>query len=96
MNIVKAGAAAVLVLGVAVASAGIAQATEDDFFYDLNRNGIGGPADQLLALGNIACSDKGNGVLKPNSLATIQNNSQLGPADAAFLYDSATILLCPS
>lgn len=66
-----------------------------DYLYDLNNSGIGGPPDQLMNLGSLACTGKQNGVDRATSVSDIGNNSSLEPADAAFLYDSATIFLCP-
>jgi len=89
---------AAAVVTVAMPLAPTAAANSDgstDYIYDLNNSGIGGPTDQLMALGSVACTGKQNGVDRSTSVSEISKSSSLQPADAAFLYDSATIFLCP-
>ena len=85
-------------LGLGIASiAGAASAAADpqgDYIYDLNNHGIGGSRQNLLDLGqNVACKQpqKEAGV---NAIVT-SSKATLGADDAAFLYDSARIFLCP-
>ncbi|CAN5859647.1 hypothetical protein BH10ACT9_BH10ACT9_07970 [soil metagenome] len=89
-------AAGFLTLALSVpGSAAASLGGEADYLYDLNNSGIGGPTDQLLALGALACTGKQNSVDKEASVTQIRGNSSLEPADAGFLYDSASMFLCP-
>lgn len=78
----------------ALAVAGIASASPDDYLYDLNHAGIGGTKDQLLALGHGSCADAHQNVPRADSVARIKSNTNLTSGDAAFLYDSALQFLC--
>lgn len=93
-----AGAAVALAFaGVSLAAAGVASADPStDFLYDVHTNGrIAGPDAQLLALGNQACTDSGQGVSAADTVNAILSETQLkSPADAQFIYDSAQMFLC--
>jgi hypothetical protein len=89
------GAGVILALGFgAVAGTGVASATPEDYLYDINNNGIGGPNGTLLSLGYGACTNSQSGVPSAQSIAAISNSTQLGASDAQFLYDSALMFLC--
>lgn len=85
---------AMLAIG-AIGGAGIAHAApEDDYIYDLNSNGIGGPRGQLIQLGREACAGKA-GTQQRDAVATITSETELSASDATFLYESALLFLCP-
>ncbi len=72
-----------------VATASPAAADENDFLYDLNNAGIGGPPDKLIQLGWSIC-----GQPRDSSIAAIDKDTELTEGDAGFLYDSAVRFLC--
>jgi uncharacterized protein DUF732 len=93
---VRTAAGFVVALGVgAITLPGAASATTDDYLYDLRSNGIGGPDNELLKLGNDACGEKAQKVSPQQSALNIKGNSNLDINDATFLYESATHLICP-
>jgi hypothetical protein len=81
----------IVTLGIgSVAGAGIASADPvDDYIYDLNHAGIGGPRNTLLDLGKGTC-----GKPRTAAIANVRHNTSLDEGDAAFLYDSALRFLC--
>jgi hypothetical protein len=84
-------------LGIAsLAGVGTAQASAEDFLYDVRNNGsIAGPDDQLMQLGAMACKSQLNGVPSDQTIAAIYNNSSLSSLRSAeFIYESALIFLC--
>ncbi|MET0698458.1 MAG: DUF732 domain-containing protein [Mycobacterium sp.] len=88
-------AGAVVAFGIATTTgAGIASATPDDYLYDVNNNGIGGPRADLLRLGYNACSESRNAVPSGQSVAAISGATRLTPSEAQFVYESALMFLC--
>ena len=81
----------IVTLGVgSVAGAGIASADRyDDYIFDLNHAGIGGPRSTLLELGKGTCN-----IPRNESIAYIRDNTSLDEGDATFMYDSALKFLC--
>lgn len=86
-TVVAAAAAAWLM---AVAAAGIADATVDDYINDLERSGIVGPREQLVQVGREACAQ----VPRATAVDTIAQKSRLSADRASFIYDSAKQFLC--
>jgi hypothetical protein len=77
-------------LSFALAGAGTAGATVDDFIYDLDTVGIIGPRQDLVNLGQIACS----GASQEYSVRQIADASMLGLDRATYIYESARTFLC--
>lgn len=81
---------------VGIITAQTARADEASYLYQLRYvDGISGTNLELLKAGYAVCADIAAGIPMGTSVDSLYLNSQLnGRADAAFLYQTASDLLC--
>lgn len=92
----KVFAAFALAIGLSLAFAGPAAATEDDYINDLESYGFTGETSSAITMGYQICSDVASGIPEPTTISAIYENTgnNVTHDDAQYIYEAAVLYLC--